>query len=156
MQEKLAGLINQLLKETKYTLIDLVIRGEKRSKVLEVYVDSVKDMDLEMLGSLNYKLNELVESDSSLDFSRVLVSSPGVDRPFRFSWQLVKHIGRTLEIETCDGEIFFGKLTNVSNESELKLEEYKPGKKQILKSTGKYRAIKFSDIKKSKVLISFK
>ncbi len=81
-----------------------------------------------------------------------MVSSPGVDKPFKFDWQLNKHTGRTLEIELIEGKKIEAKLNDISDKGILSLtKKFKKGKKQETEDI----EINFDDIKSSKVKLEF-
>lgn len=159
MQDKLSEILNRLFRDSEYKLIELVIRGEKNTKVLEVFVDSRETLSIDKLTDLNRAINEAIDNDDEdFRFSKIVVSSPGVDRSFKYIWQLYKHEGRNLELELNDEThtILKGKLLGIIDESVLELEELKTMNKGNLQLTGNIRRINFSDIKNSKVIISFK
>lgn len=158
MQDKLSEILNRIFQDSEYKLIDLVIRGEKNTKVLEIYVDSQSNIDLDGLSELNRTIDDELEKDEDFNFSKIVVSSPGTDRSFKYHWQLYKHIGRNIEIEFNDDDKpgLKGKLLNIDDDMNIEIEELKQGKKGNFQLTGIIRKIKFSDIKNSKVLISFK
>lgn len=159
MQDKLSEILNRLFRDSEYKLIELVIRGEKNTKVLEVFVDSRETLSIDKLTDLNRAINEAIDNDDEdFRFSKIVVSSPGVDRSFKYIWQLYKHEGRNLELEFNDEThtIFKGKLLGIIDDLVLELEELKTLNKGNLQLTGNIRRINFSDIKNSKVIISFK
>lgn len=158
MQDKLSEILDRLFQDSEYKLIELVIRGEKNTKVLEIYVDSRENLDIDRLSELNRKIDDTLEKDDEFKFSKIVVSSPGIDRSFKYHWQLFKHVGRDMEIEFNDADknVFCGKLIKVDDDMNLELEELQKGKKGNLQLTGNNRKINFSEIKNSKVLISFK
>ena len=113
--DKLTDLIERSLEGSGYFLIEMNTRGEKRTKVLEVYVDSIGDVNLDALGELNKLFwSKMEEYDYNEEFSKVIVSSPGIDRPFRFIKQLHKHIGRQFTAKDLEGKIIEGTLTSVN------------------------------------------
>ena len=72
------------------------------------------------------------------------VSSPGLDFPLLLHRQYVKNIGRTLEVETNEGEKLEGTLLKVNEETiELNFKN-------------ESQSLKFEEIKQSKVKVSFK
>lgn len=155
--DKLKELLEKSLEGTGYFLIDINTRGEKKTRILEVYVDSIKDVKLDELGEFNKLFwNKLEEKDLSDEFSKVIVSSPGVDRPFRYIWQLHKHIGRLLTAKDSNGNIIEGTITEVNEQKDevtlLKSET------KVRKSSSKMQEmyiLKFSDLSDSKIKIKF-
>lgn len=157
MENDLIKIIDEYFGSSKYKLVELVIRGEKGTKVAEIFADSADGVNIDELASINRDLNELVDSKMLVnDLSKLVVSSPGVEKSFKFIWQLEKHKGRTLEIEMKDGEKIEGKLENIETEPiEIIFIEILV-KDKGKKATSELRAVNFKDIKESRVKISFK
>lgn len=155
MENQLKSIIERYFESSDYKLIDLVFRGEKGTKVVEIFADSAEGVNIDELSKINRDLNELADTELIIkDLSKIVVSSPGAERPFKYLWQLRKHLGRNLEIEMNDGEKISGKLTETEEEKNLifmEIQKTEKGKKNI----SEIRAINFSDIKESRVKISF-
>ncbi len=154
---KLTELIEKSLQGTGYSLIDINTRGEKKTKVLEVFVDSVEEVNLDELGELNKLFwNELEEKEFGEEFSKIIVSSPGVDRPFRYIWQLHKHIGRLLTAKNSDGRTIEGTLTDVNEEKgEITLVISDTKSKKSASQMHEMYILKFSELTESKIKIKF-
>jgi len=156
MEKGLEAIVEEYFRDSDYGVIELVLRGDGGTKVAEVFLDNEKGVNIDELAKINRDLNELVDNDSIIkDISKLVVSSPGAERPFKFLWQLKKHTGRILEIELNNGEKFEGWLTEISDDENefVTVEIIKKEKgKQIVSET---RIINFKDIKESKVKISF-
>ena len=147
-------IIKSVIEATDYRIIELVIRGEKRTKVLEVFVDRKEGVNIDELAEISRELERRIEeSHYAGELLKIIVSSPGIDRPFRYIWQLDKHVGRTLWLRLNDGSELEGKLNAVSDEAgELMILVAPDGKK---KSDPVEALIKFKDVKEAKVKISF-
>jgi len=158
MEKDLEALIEEYFRDSDYGIIELVLRGDGRTKVAEIFVDNENGVNIDELAKINRDLNELVDNNLVIkDISKLVVSSPGAERPFKFLWQLKKHIGRILEIELNDGEKLEGKLTEIKNDSTerdyITVDIIKKEKgKQIVTEM---RIINFKEIKESKVKLSF-
>lgn len=112
-------------------LIEIQIRGEKKNKIAEIYVDSELGIDLEKLSLLSKGINEIADKEGiSEELLKIVVSSPGVENPFKYLWQLKKHINRILEYSE-DGKIIIGKLINVDEDSEELTIEISDKKREI-------------------------
>ena len=86
-------------------VIDLIIRGEKGTRVVEVYVDSEEGVTSDFCSAISKNVSEILEKSEFLQGAyRLEVSSPGIDRPLRFPWQYRKHIGRALQVKSRAGE----------------------------------------------------
>ncbi|MGC8859212.1 MAG: ribosome maturation factor RimP [Ignavibacteria bacterium] len=119
LEKNLIAVINRSLVNTGYGLIDYVLHGDIRRKVLEIFVDSEKPVNLDDLGEINKKLwEEINNKDEYKNISKIVVSSPGVDRPIKYLWQLKKHIGRTVSVKDTTSNIYVGKLTKVNETGE--------------------------------------
>ena len=125
-------------------LVDLTVTGVSGKQLVLVLIDSESGLPIEMCSLISRKLlskieeKELIEGTFNLE-----VSSPGIDKPISLPRQYKKNIGRKLEIETLDGEIFEGELTKIEEQTiALYLKE-------------RVETIFLDKIKKAKVLISF-
>lgn len=156
MENQLNKLIFGFLGEKGYGIIDMIERGERGTKVVEIFVDNEEGLMLDELAKLNRDLNRMIDDNFPVnDISKLVISSPGAERPFKYIWQLKKHLGRILEIEFENGEKTEGKLLEADEESNgiLMIEVVNKNSPKI--STGEIRAVNFGDIKEAKVKISF-
>ncbi len=86
-------------------VIDLVVRGEKGTRVVEVFVDSEEGVTSDLCSAISTEVSESIERENLLQGSyRLDVSSPGIDRPLRFPWQYRKHVGRPLQVKMRSAE----------------------------------------------------
>ena len=124
--------------------VEVILRGERTSKVLEVYVDSDRGISLgecsEISRALSEKLDEieLIQGRYRLD-----VSSPGLDRPLKLQRQYKGNIGRVCKVKySVDGKkvIQEGRLEIVSEN------------KIIISKSGKQWEIPFSDISETFII----
>ena len=147
IKENIVGISNELAEKLGYFVIDVIIRGDSRKRILEVFVDAEKNVSADDLAEMSRELNEIIESENLIKESyRLEVSSPGVDRPLKFLKQYPKHINRKFEVvyKSADSEEkFTGKLIAVERD----LLTFQEKEKNIL--------IKFNQIITAKVLISF-
>ncbi len=153
-ENELEEIARSVIDETDYEIIDLIVRGEKRTKVLELYVDRRESVNIDELAGISRRLEEKIESGPLAgEMSKIVLSSPGAERSFKFIWQLQKHIGRNLEIVMKDGSKVEGRLLEVEEESgRIKLEVAVAGKK---KSDPVELDLNFGDINESRVKLSF-
>jgi len=147
IKENIVKISNDLAEKLGYFLIDVILRGDNRKRIIEVFVDAEKNVSADDLAEMSRKLNEIIDSENLLKESyRLEVSSPGVDRPLKFLKQYPKHINRNFEViyKSAESETkFTGRLISVERD-EL---TFQTKEKSIL--------IKFNQIIKAKVLISF-
>src|SRR5690606_19142564 len=105
MESEIIDITETYLKSSDYKLVDISIKGEKKNRIIELFLDSEKPVSLDDLADISRDLNKIISEDElNSSISKLVVSSPGVDKPFKFAWQLKKHIGRILEIVTTNDE----------------------------------------------------
>lgn len=155
IENNLKKIVSDYFEHSDYKIIDLVLRGERGTKVFEVYADNKEGVNIDDLARINKELNEIVDKEIfAKDISKLVVSSPGAERPVKFIWQLYKHSGRVLEVELENGEHIEGKLISLSEENKgITLDIMK--KEKGMKVRTEQREINFKDIKELKVKISF-
>jgi ribosome maturation factor RimP len=145
MEKNIEKLVENALNGGQIRLIEIEIRGEKKNKIIEVYLDSPGNLNLDELTEVTRKINSLIdESEIRSELLKVVVSSPGVERPFRYIWQVEKHIGREFEFGNTD-EIKTGKLTGINGD--ILSFEVKAGKKEIREETAKFSELEILKVK---------
>lgn len=154
MVESVKNIVNIVLKDSQFLLIDVEIRGERKNKIVDIYVDSKDKLDLDNLSDLNRKIWEKIEEVKlSENFSKITVSSPGIDRSLKYIEQLIKHKGRDIDIKMNDGTKISGILENIFEDKgqiQIKLK----GKKKNL-SECEIKVIDFKNIVESKIKLKF-
>lgn len=147
IKDRILNLITPVLEENGFLLIEFILRGDDRKKIIELYVDSSDVLTAESLTELSRKINNILSlEDSLINNYRLDVSSPGVDRPLKFLQQYPKHLNRNFELTFRDEVIIKkikAKLILVEQDKLL----FSDGKKQF--------NINYNQIIKAKVLISF-
>ncbi len=130
-----------------FLLIDIIVRGDSRNQVVEVYIDNEEGVSAEDCADLSKLINEYFDDTLQIDSKyRLDVSSPGVDRPLKFLAQYNKHLNRNFEIKFLENEKkqkFTGVLKKIEGEN-LFLQKGK----DLIK-------VNFNNITSAKVLISF-
>ena len=141
------NITNGILKEKDFFLIDLVYRGNPKDRIIEIYVDSSKNVTAEDLAEINRSIISKIEADNIIESKyRLDVSSPGTDKPLKFLGQFPKHINRKFEVSYSSGDEtkkLEGKLIKVEGDTLVFLSN----KNEI--------SINFNNIKKAKVIVSF-
>ncbi len=84
-------------------LFEIKLRGSKNIPVIEVFADTEEGITLKECGQLNREIAEDLD-ESGLVKYRLDISSPGIDREFKFSWQYKRNIGKNLMVEYVEGE----------------------------------------------------
>ncbi len=132
----------------EYYLVDLEVSP---SKHIGVFVDGDEGVSLETCTQISRILESILDQEPSLGgIYELEVSSPGVNRPLKFSRQYLKHLGRTLKVQMNGGEIVEGVLTSTSHDTIIL--DIKPIDK---KSKPESREIPFENIKEAYVTIQF-
>lgn len=146
IKEKILKIVQNSISGTEFFLIETNIRGDQRKRIIEVFVDSAKNISADDLAELSRKINDVLSEDEEVGNYRLDVSTPGVDRPLKFIEQYPKNINRNFELEYNFGDEIKklkAKLVSV-NGNEL---TFNDGKNEFL--------INHNQIIKAKVLISF-
>lgn len=169
MKSEIIDITDSYLAKTAYRLVDLNIKGEKKNRIVELFLDSADPVSLDELADISRDLNDIFSGkDINSAISKLVVSSPGVDKPFKFHWQLKKHIGRTLDIIMNDGTEIEAVLDDLDDDGVLTVtksggknkgkSKKKSSKKNESSGEGddnKETKIKFTDIKESRVKLKF-
>ncbi len=134
--------------ESGYFLIDFILRGFAKNRVIEVFIDGKVYINAEDCSKVSREINNRLQSISSPDENyRLDVSSPGIDRPLKYIEQFPKHITKKIDLNYKQGtetKKVIAKLIDVYGD-ELK----------FLTHDNKEIIIKFKDIVTAKVLLSF-
>jgi ribosome maturation factor RimP len=138
--------IQRIVESLGYFFIQLVIRGDKRQQIFEVFVDSEKGVTTDDCAEISRLIHEFFEPNEEIGSYRLDVSSPGVDRPLKYLKQYTKHIGRDFSVKYLSEDETKkqkGKLLSIEDD---KL-NFQFGKEEVL--------ISFEKIIEAKVQISF-
>lgn len=147
LQKEIVLYVEEISARLGFFHIETIIKGDSRARVIQVFIDGEKSVTAEDCAQFSRELNEAIETNNLISENyRLEVSSPGVDRPLKYFGQFIKHIGRKFEIEFVEG----GSLKKI----EGKLELAENGELSLLQNKEIIK-IKFIDIKKAKVKISF-
>jgi len=143
--ENIKEIAQQVAEQNNLFLIDLIVRGSESSRVIEVFIDGEKNISADECALVSREIGKQIDENELLKSYRLDVSSPGVDRPLIYLKQYPKHLNRLFEIEFKASEsssTFKGRLVSVENDI-------------LTFQSNKEIKIKFSDILKAKVLVSF-
>lgn len=87
-------------------LIDLAVRGDRRRPVIEVFIDSPTGVTADLCTKVSRDLQQGLEGLDPAAEYRLVVSSPGADRPLVHPWQYPKHVGRPFRVRVAaSGEV---------------------------------------------------
>jgi ribosome maturation factor RimP len=97
--EKIAALATPIIEHNGAFLTDIDLRGELRSKVLEVYVDTDEGITIDRCTAISRELSEALDAQEIIAGEyRLDVSSPDLGRPVRVLRQYKKNIGRIFSV----------------------------------------------------------
>ncbi len=147
IEEKLTELLNG---QPDLFLVDLSFKALGDKSRLQVLLDGDSGVDIDRCADISRSLNtyidenDLVKSAFSLE-----VSSAGIDRPLQLLRQYKKNIGRRLGVLLPDSKKIEGELLEADAEAfEINVEQGKSKREKM--------RLKYSDVKQTKVLVSFK
>lgn len=130
-------------------LVEVTHKGNSGNSRLQVLIDGDQGLDIDHCASISRQLGAQLEEMDIIPGKYVLeVSSPGLDHPLKLKRQYAKNVGRTLKVELTDERILEGALSKLEGD-QIELEIKKNKEKQFV-------TIALSEVKKSKVVVSFK
>lgn len=151
-REKIVQLIGEKLEEDMF-LVDVTVNP---MNVIHVEVDSFSGLTIDQCVAISRHIEGNLDRESE-DFA-LEVSSPGADQPFKVPQQYIKNTGREVEVMTQDGTILKGILTDSNADGIVVLasvkEKQEGSNRKIL--VEKAISLPYSDVKKTRVIISFK
>lgn len=102
---ELESLIEDCISRQGVHLIDLVVKGEGKTRSIEVYIDSEQDITTGICTRISQEVDRVIEkADGGGGSYRLTVSSPGIERPLKYPWQYRKHVGRELDMKVQSHE----------------------------------------------------
>jgi len=143
-KEKIADFVSGKLKDTDCFLVDVQVSSRKVS----VFIDRNEGISVTECARLNRELQKEYESSGLLETHDLIVSSPGLEYPFKVEQQYFKNVGRKVKISTTDG-----------TDAEGVLKEFKDGictliiPAQNKKTEQQEKVIPLTDIKETKIII---
>jgi len=143
--ENIREIAQQVAEQNNLFLIDLIVRGSESSRVIEVFIDGEINITADECALVSREISKQIDEKELLKSYRLDVSSPGVERPLIYLKQYQKHLNRLFEIEFNVSDLpttFKGKLISVEDEV-------------LTFQSNKEIKIKFQDMVKAKVLVSF-
>jgi ribosome maturation factor RimP len=152
LSDDIAKIVKDNLPDNTYFLVDATIKGGRGNEKIVILIDGDHGVDIETCSSISRVVSkELDRSDIMKGRYTLEVSSPGVDYPLKTARQYKKNLGKQLMIMLHDKKNIRGELIQIDDQGiEIKKEE--GGKKKP--PPGTY--IFFNEIKKAKVLVTFK
>jgi ribosome maturation factor RimP len=144
-------ILEPLLEESGLVLVELQTPAEHR---FQIFVDGKENVSIDICTRIARRLRDA--GGEALDPFEIMVSSPGLDKPFRHPVQFDKNVGKNVEIFLNDGRKLIGRLASW-NEEALELNIQIPGKHKGAKPTyaAETTTLPQSEIKHTSKHISF-
>lgn len=158
IKEHLETLLNPMLEEGNFFLVDIIFKASRVSQKITILVDSDEGITIQECTSISRRLaKQLEELEVFTEAYTLEVSSPGLDQPLVLLRQYRKNLGRNLKVTLKTGDVISGTLLE-ANEGTIKLQLPLPKKKTKIPvdEASLLREIKLSDISKAMIEISFK
>ena len=146
IEQNIFNATKEISEKNNLFLLEVLVRGTERNHVVEIFIDGEDNLSTDDCARISREINEVIEKNELLNSAYQLdVSTPGVDRPLEYLKQYKKHINRKFEVRFKSGE------TKKSITAKLlKIEE-----DNLYFYSDREQVIKFEDIIKAKVLVSF-
>jgi len=118
-EQSLREIVEPVLETYNAFLVEINARGERNSKIIEIFIDTEQGIDAKTISEINKEINKRM-ADTNIIYGtyRLSVSSPGLDRPLKIVRQYKKNVGRDLEVHyIVDGQSQkkTGKLVNADD-----------------------------------------
>jgi ribosome maturation factor RimP len=151
---KVQELLQPLLDEGNYYLVDLSLSPSRRQPTLTVLVDTDEGISIDQCAKISRQLAAALEAEEVFETAYNLeVSSPGVDTPLKTERQYQKNIGRTIKFGTVSGESFNAKLLNICENTLEMQQEVSKGRLKTWKKESSFLPI--SEVKIALVQVTF-
>ena len=148
--EEIRKIAEGKLTDPSQFIVDVIVSSKRKPQKVTVILDGDSGVSIDHCADISREISKALDDSMLLTDSYLLeVTTPGLDQPLKLHRQYKKNIGRRMRIKISD-KIVEGKLVGVSD-SGITIESG-DGKK-IEKSLVE---LKFSEIDKSIVLVSFK
>ncbi|MFN4233785.1 MAG: ribosome assembly cofactor RimP [Bacteroidia bacterium] len=145
-------IVKQKIKGTDIYIVDINISP---SNTITIEIDKPEGILITDCLSISRAVEENLDREKE-DFE-LMVSSPGIDQPFKILKQYQKYIGKKVVTKTNDGKKITG-ILDAANEDEIKIvdevKEKIPGKNKKI-NVKKEFIIPFGNIKETKLVLKF-
>ncbi|MFM7023480.1 MAG: ribosome assembly cofactor RimP [Flavobacteriales bacterium] len=157
-EELIRQLVNEKIEGTNYFLVEAKVNAGNKISVL---VDGKEGIPISDIVGVSRKIEGSLDREKE-DFE-LMVSSPGLDQPFKVLPQYLKYIGKKVEVKTGDGKKIQGVLISAEEEGivletseKVKLEGKKKKVLEVKKHELRFGAKEASQrINECKVVITF-
>ncbi len=98
--DRINSLLQSLLQQENIFLVEVLIRGKRQSKVVEIYIDTDSGITSGQVSQVSRGIADIFEKENLIEGRyRLDVSSPDLSRPIKLFRQYNKNIGRKFKIE---------------------------------------------------------
>jgi ribosome maturation factor RimP len=146
--KQVSELIEPILNEMRFELIDVEYLSDGGRWVLRIYIDKDGGVTLDDCASISGELGDLIDIKNVIEHEYVLeVSSPGLNRPLKKESDFIRVIGKKIKLRTrmpVDGTRNFTGILKDFKEQKLALD-----------SEGGLVTLAWSDIEKANLVYEF-
>ena len=104
LRARIHALADEAASEGELFVVEVQVRGQQGSRVIEVFVDADEGAGLDDIARLSRELEFLLDTEDVVKGRFTLnVSSPGAERPLLLPRQYAQHVGRALRVTTEAG-----------------------------------------------------
>lgn len=148
--EEIRKIAEAKLNDPSQFIVDVIVSSKRKPQKVTVIVDGDAGVSIDHCADISREISKALDESTLLTDSYVLeVTTPGLEQPLKLHRQYKKNIGRRMRIKTSE-KIVEGKLVGVSDEGiTIEAGDGKKMEKSVVE-------LKFSEIDKSIVLVSFK
>jgi ribosome maturation factor RimP len=144
--DRIAEVVEALLRSEGLELVDWQFRKEGRSWVLRIFIDKPGGVTLDDCADLSRELGDQIEVNNLIPHAYILeVSSPGLDRPLKKEKDYLGSIGKLIQVTIrppIEGQSFFKGI----------LLDYTPSGVLVLREGEKTKEIPVSQISKARLV----
>lgn len=119
-ENKLKEHIQEICKDFGYFLVDVSVQGFKKQQNIKVTIDSVEGVNLDQCQSVSREISDIIfRKDLVYGDYRLIVSSPGIDKPLEHDYEFKRNIGKQISVnylnETQEKKEILGELIKFEN-----------------------------------------
>lgn len=118
--EKITELIEPLLAEKNFELVDIEFKNEGKSRLLRIYIDKLNGITIDDCAEVSREFGTILDVNDVISSSyRLEVSSPGLRRPLKKAEDFSRFAGRKVKVKTYapvhERKTFTGELIGYEN-----------------------------------------
>ncbi|OIQ81272.1 ribosome maturation factor RimP [mine drainage metagenome] len=93
----LHGLVEQAVNQIGYELVDLEMSG--RGKLLRLFIDKPGGINIDDCALVSEQISNLLSVEHAVDYDRLEVSSPGLDRVLKKESDFLRFVGNRVQLK---------------------------------------------------------